>query len=203
MRAGSPRSRSATSGDLLHSLRQFPHPRRRDSSDHWSFMALQNNSRPGTSSTTAWAEINDLRRQVDHWRKLPSSEWRVTPETARLLRHWRHHQFSGIRPFFCQVEAVETVVWLTEVAPSKGKAGRRFLEHLEKANDAANPGLPRLALKLATGTGKTAVMAMLIAWQGHQCSPAAQQQTLQQRFPRGYTRVDNSRAASSTTAERP
>jgi len=31
-----------------------------------------------------------------------------------LLQHWRHHPFSGIRPFFCQVEAVETVIWLTE-----------------------------------------------------------------------------------------
>ena len=41
---------------------------------------------------------------------------RVTPETARLLRHWRQHQFSGIRPFFCQVEAAEAVIWLTEVA---------------------------------------------------------------------------------------
>ena len=110
-------------------------------------------------------EINDLRRQIHLWRNLPSREWRVTPETARLLRHWRHHEFSGIRPFFCQVEAIETVIWLTEVAPSKGKAGRRFLDHLEMANDSANPGLPRLAVKLATGAGKTTVMAMLIAWQ--------------------------------------
>ena len=37
-----------------------------------------------------------------------------TPETQRLLRHWRHHRFGDIRPFFCQVEAVETVIWLTE-----------------------------------------------------------------------------------------
>ena len=110
-------------------------------------------------------EINDLRRQVEQWRRLPKAEWRVTPETSRLLQHWRHHRFGGVRPFYCQVEAVETVVWLTEVAPNRGKAGQRFLDHLEKANDAANPGLPRLALKLATGTGKTTVMAMLIAWQ--------------------------------------
>ena len=41
----------------------------------------------------------------------------MTPETRRLLQHWRHHQFGEIRPFFCQVEAVETAIWLTEVAP--------------------------------------------------------------------------------------
>ena len=108
--------------------------------------------------------INELRRHVDQWRKLPPSQWLVTPETARLLQHWRHHQFSSVRPFFCQVEAIETAIWLTEVAPQL-KEGKRFLEHLENANNDANPGLLRLALKLATGAGKTTVMAMLIAWQ--------------------------------------
>jgi type III restriction enzyme len=52
--------------------------------------------------------INELRRLVDQWREiLNPADWRVTPETARLLQHWRHHPFNGIRPFFCQVEAVE------------------------------------------------------------------------------------------------
>ena len=110
--------------------------------------------------------INDLRRQVDQWRKWPnSSDWKVTPETARLLKHWRQHPFSGVRPFFCQVEAVETAIWLTEVAPKMGKVGRAFLDHLEDTNLSSNPELFRLALKLATGAGKTTVMAMLIAWQ--------------------------------------
>lgn len=46
--------------------------------------------------------INELRQQVDQWRSLPSpSQWLVSPETARLLQHWRHHAFSDIRPFFC------------------------------------------------------------------------------------------------------
>jgi type III restriction enzyme len=62
------------------------------------------------------------------------------------------------------VEAAETAIWLTEVAPNT-KAGKGFLEHLANANNDANPGLTRLALKLATGAGKTTVMAMLIAWQ--------------------------------------
>ena len=110
--------------------------------------------------------INDLRQRVDRWRSIPDpGQWKVTPETARLLQHWRHHEFNAIRPFFCQVEAAETAIWLTEVAPSLGKEGKRFLDHLADANEHANPGLPRLALKLATGAGKTTVMAMLIAWQ--------------------------------------
>lgn len=110
--------------------------------------------------------INTLRLEVDKWREIPNpADWRVTPETQRLLLHWRHHDFAAIRPFFCQVEAVETAIWLTEVAPKLGKAGKRFVDHLDKANNEANRDLMRLALKLATGAGKTTVMAMLIAWQ--------------------------------------
>ena len=110
--------------------------------------------------------INELRSHVDRWRSLSNpNDWLVTPETACLLQHWRHHNFSSIRPFFCQIEAVETAIWLTEVAPNTGKSGKVFLEHLANANNDANPGIMRLALKLATGAGKTTVMAMLIAWQ--------------------------------------
>ena len=109
--------------------------------------------------------INEVRGHIDTWRKLPPSQWLVTPETARLLTHWRTHEFQGIRPFFCQIEAVETAIWLTEVAPKLATRGGRFWEHLRGANAQANPELMRLALKLATGAGKTTVMAMLIAWQ--------------------------------------
>lgn len=109
--------------------------------------------------------INQVRAHVDTWRVLPEPhQWQVTPETARLLQHWRHHNFSGIRPFFCQIEAVEVAIWLTEVAPHS-KSGRAILEYLAATNKEANPELMRLALKLATGAGKTTVMAMLIAWQ--------------------------------------
>lgn len=109
--------------------------------------------------------INELRQRVDQWRAIANpSHWGVTPETQRLLEHWRHHEFTGFRPFFCQIEAAEAAIWLTEVAP-KHKEGKRFLKHLTNANRDANPDLSRLALKLATGAGKTTVMAMLIAWQ--------------------------------------
>lgn len=111
--------------------------------------------------------INEVRNQVDNWRRLPRKDWDVTPETARLLEYWRHHDFQSVRPFFCQVEAIETLIWLTEAAPNMAKT--RFIanvwEHLKNANATANPELTRIALKLATGAGKTTVMAMLIAWQ--------------------------------------
>ncbi len=110
--------------------------------------------------------INEVRSLVEAWRALPNpNQWGVTAETARLLQHWRHHKFNNLRPFFCQVEAAETIIWLTEVAPHGDKRAKGILEHLENANRDANPELLRTALKLATGAGKTTVMAMLIAWQ--------------------------------------
>jgi type III restriction enzyme len=109
--------------------------------------------------------VNEVRSRVNAWRALPNAgQWQVTPETARLLTHWRHHEFGGLRPFFCQIEAVETAIWLTEVAP-RSVAGKQILDQLAAANRDANPELQRLALKLATGAGKTTVMAMIIAWQ--------------------------------------
>ena len=117
------------------------------------------------------------------WRSLPNpSQWQVTPETARLLQHWRHHEFSDLRPFFCQIEAVETAIWLTEVAPQLGKRGKRFLEHLRAPTTTPTPSSMRLALKLATGAGKTTVMAMLIAWQTS--TPSAARSS--KHFTRGF-----------------
>ena len=106
----------------------------------------------------------------------------MTPETARLLQHWRNYSFSSIRPFFCQVEAVETLIWLTEVAPSEGTRSKGVLEWIDNANFAANPQLSRLALKLATGAGKTTVMAMIIAWQ----TVNAVRHPQSKRFARGF-----------------
>ena len=127
--------------------------------------------------------INELRMHVDAWRELPSEQdWLVTPDTARLLKHWRHYQFNGLRPFFCQVEAVEVAIWLAEVAPKRGNTGKNFLDYLKNANEDANPGLLRLALKLATGAGKTTVMSMLIAWQ----TVNAVRQPNSKKFTRGF-----------------
>jgi type III restriction enzyme len=111
------------------------------------------------------AIINEIRSHVTAWRALNNpADWSVTPVTQRLLQFWRHHNFETVRPFFCQVEAVETAIWLTEVAP-KQRQHAHLWKHIQAANEAANPELMRIALKLATGAGKTTVMAMLIAWQ--------------------------------------
>src|SRR5262249_41245384 len=109
--------------------------------------------------------INEIRSHVASWRELPNpADWSVTPATAHLFTHWRHPNFESGRPFFCQVEAAETIIWLTEVARQQKRYGK-FWEHLKGANEQANPELLRIAMKMATGAGKTTVMAMLIAWQ--------------------------------------
>ncbi|PPQ37432.1 DEAD/DEAH box helicase family protein [Rhodopila globiformis] len=104
--------------------------------------------------------INEVRSKVAAWRSLGDAglDRTVTPVTARLLRYWRDPDRQR-RLFFCQIEAAETAIWLAEVAP------KLELDRLRTLNAEANPGLLRIAFKLATGAGKTTVMAMLIAWQ--------------------------------------
>lgn len=99
--------------------------------------------------------VNDIRERVGAWRRNGHSG--VGPETKRLLQHWTRPD-RGRPLFFCQVEALETLIYLTEVDPE------RFRAKLEEANAEANPGLFRLASKMATGSGKTTVMGMIIAW---------------------------------------
>ncbi len=145
----------------------IPKPRKNRSAQRQ--LDLQFDDDPGVSTKEQQYDptsiINKIRHDVDQWRNFKNpNDWKVTPETTRLLQHWRHHRFNSIRPFFCQVEAVETAIWLSEVAPQTN-SGKGFLKHLADANHEANPELMRLALKLATGAGKTTVMAMLIAWQ--------------------------------------
>jgi len=111
----------------------IPKPKKRSGSPEQASLLFDEGKGLSTASQRYdhTAIINSVRQQVDQWRSLPNpSDWRVMPETARLLQHWRHHDFSSIRPFFCQVEAVETAIWLTEVAPQIGKTGEGFLQHL-------------------------------------------------------------------------
>jgi hypothetical protein len=99
--------------------------------------------------------INEVRTHVATWRNLPNpDQWMVTPETARLLMHWRHHPFQGIRPFFCQIEAVETAIWLSEVAPKMGTRVAKFRAHIEGGNEQANPELLRLMDAIECGIVK-------------------------------------------------
>jgi len=104
--------------------------------------------------------INRVRGVVERWRQ--GGFQGVTPLTRSLLEYWREPERE--RPlFFCQIEALETAIYAAEVA---GRYGDAWIENsLREWNEAANPGLYRLAFKMATGSGKTVVMAMLIAWQ--------------------------------------
>jgi type III restriction enzyme len=106
--------------------------------------------------------INDIRREVERWR---ANNWNgVTPYTRKLLAHWAAKPPDRDDPvLFCQREAAETAIFLTEVAGRHGTADYR--RRLEPENRLHNDGLPRVSLKMATGTGKTVVMAMIIAWQ--------------------------------------
>jgi type III restriction enzyme len=105
--------------------------------------------------------INDIRGEVELWRV---RGWNgVTPYTRKLLAHWAPGSHREDAVFFCQREAVETAIFLTEVAGRHGTADYR--RRLEPINLEHNSALPRVGLKMATGTGKTVVMAMLIAWQ--------------------------------------
>jgi hypothetical protein len=105
--------------------------------------------------------INDLRREVEKWRRGGHYDG-VTAISRKLLQHWADPAREN-RVLFCQREAAETAIFLTEVAGRNGVTDWR--KRLEPENEAHNSGLPRIALKMATGSGKTIVMAMLIAWQ--------------------------------------
>ncbi|MDD5036949.1 MAG: DEAD/DEAH box helicase family protein, partial [Methylococcaceae bacterium] len=104
--------------------------------------------------------VNDIRQRVGLWRK--GGYVGVTPTTSRLLSYWTDPAREK-KLFFCQVEALETAIYITEVAKKYGDA---WIENaMREANDTSNPGLPRIAFKMATGSGKTVVMAMIISWQ--------------------------------------
>ncbi len=104
--------------------------------------------------------INRVRERLGIWRA--GKYQGITSVTRRLLEYWSNPQREH-RLFFCQIEALETAIYITEVA---GKYGDAWIENsLREAAQVANPLLYRIAFKMATGSGKTLVMAMLIAWQ--------------------------------------
>lgn len=97
--------------------------------------------------------VNQIRPRVDDWRARGYPN--VTRVTKDLLEYWNNPDVRKFPPFFCQLEAVETAIWLIEASDAE-KQGIEIPKDLD---------LERLCFKLATGTGKTVVMAMIIAWQ--------------------------------------
>ena len=101
--------------------------------------------------------VNKIRPRVKAWRENPSNPYAgVTGITKRLLDHWNNQEERTKRLFFCQLEAIETLIWLVEASESE-KVG------IDIPSDGGN--FRRLCSKMATGSGKTTVMAMLSAWQ--------------------------------------
>lgn len=110
-----------------------------------------------TDDVIPLALVNDLRDRVRQWRA--DGHPGATTITRDLFRHWFDNDriASATRPFFCQQEAVETLVFLVE-AP----------EHLKVGVNVPGSGeaYTRWAVKMATGTGKTMVMALVTTWSG-------------------------------------
>jgi type III restriction enzyme len=99
--------------------------------------------------------VNQIRPRVEGWRVAGYPG--VSGITRRLLDHWRDsEQRPDHRFFFCQLEAIETLIWLAE-APDADRVG------IDIPDDGG--AFRRLCSKMATGSGKTIIMAMLIAWQ--------------------------------------
>ncbi|MBM3790233.1 MAG: type III restriction endonuclease subunit R, partial [Acidobacteria bacterium] len=98
--------------------------------------------------------VNQIRPRVRAWREAGYPG--VTGITERLLEHWLDpEEFESRRFFFCQLEAIETLIWLVE-APAAERVG------IEIPGDGGD--FLRQCCKMATGSGKTIVMAMAIAW---------------------------------------
>jgi type III restriction enzyme len=98
--------------------------------------------------------VNQIRPRVKAWREKGYPG--VTGVTTRLLEHWHNSEERDFPFFFCQLEAIETLIWVTE-SPASEKVG------IDIPSDGGN--FKRLCSKMATGSGKTIVIAMLIAWQ--------------------------------------
>ena len=114
------------------------------------------------------AFINLIREEVKKWRE--SGYPKATRTTRELLNFWFNNpeRMNFQKLFFCQREAVETAVYLNEIADFDPNIGRDILrqlnERVETISDKYEDILPRTAFKMATGTGKTVVMAMLILY---------------------------------------
>lgn len=103
--------------------------------------------------------INKIREKINAWRSTGYSG--ITKTSRDLLSYWRDDTREN-KLFFCQIEALETLIYINEVAEKSGESW--IVNELKKNNQDANPGLYRLAFKMATGSGKTVVMAMIIAY---------------------------------------
>ncbi len=112
--------------------------------------------------------IDNVRSDVKRWRE--GGYEGATQVTKALLRHW-YREDRARRLFFCQLEAVETIIFLNEI-----RLAGKYVRYTTKTQDedfdrlkdwpldAQYAALQRMGVKMATGSGKTVVMSMLTAW---------------------------------------
>ena len=112
--------------------------------------------------------VNRLRADVKRWRE--TNYRNATVVTRELLQHWARDDLLR-RLFFCQREAVETIIYLVEILQGGKRIGfnptftdEDLAKLVDTPNESGIPDLIRYGCKMATGSGKTVVMAMLIAW---------------------------------------
>ena len=111
-------------------------------------------TRNNTRRTEALELVNRIRERVDAWRIADYQG--VTTVTRKLLEHWNDREARDHPFYFCQLEAIETLIWWVEGAAE-------FKQGIQIPGD----GGPweRICNKMATGAGKTLVMGMIITWQ--------------------------------------
>ena len=111
---------------------------------------------------TESGHVNRIRDLVKTWR---DGKWsNITPVSRMLLDHW-HSDERTRSLFFCQLEALETLIYIAEVARQPIHGNTWIDKYLRDRAEEAGTELFRIACKMATGSGKTVVMSMLIAWQ--------------------------------------
>ena len=141
--------------------------------------------------------INDIRRDVEKWRS-DGHYGGVTPITRKLLQHWADTDREN-RVIFCQREAAETAIFLAEVAGRHG--GHADLRRrLEPENEAHNDGLPRAALKMATGTRQDRRDGDAHRLADHQQGAVATRRALHQAVPRRHAGHHDPRPAPRAAA---
>ncbi|MDP2705497.1 MAG: DEAD/DEAH box helicase family protein [bacterium] len=121
---------------------------------YWKLSGVGRNGNDDLGEFVELELVNKIRSRVQKWRA--ENYPNVTGTTRKLLEYWRDREQREYSLFFCQLEAAETAIWLTEASPSE-KQGIDLPSEPE--------GWQRQSFKMATGSGKTVVMSMLIAWQ--------------------------------------
>lgn len=106
--------------------------------------------------------INLIRERVDAWKN--NGYPGIALPVKKLLEYWNNGEHHGMRPFFCQVVAIETLVWLCDVPESTDPKLAGIRAEISAACNNHNGEILRYATKMATGTGKTVVMGMIVAW---------------------------------------